>query len=240
MGTIHTNLGEYNKAEKFYMDAINQDHGEHGPVGVARVYNYLAANSLAKGDLPNAKKQGLKGEEIARNYQADNVLLNSYKILTDIFQLTGEKKKYEKYVELYVNLKNKLENQEFQKQFDLFQDQLTIEKKENEFKLLLAEKEKQALTLKQYELEAEKKAGELKIKENELALLKRNQELQAAALRNQQLEKERIQQILLITQQKSEAIKQQQAIDLLEKNKKNSGTCTKRKKLPKSSKDKKK
>ena len=220
MGTIHTNLGEYNKAEKYYMDAINQDHGEHGPVGVARVYNYLAANSLAKGDLVNAKKQGLKGEEIANNYKAEDVLLNSYKIMTDIYQQSGEKKKYEKYVELYVNLKNKLENQEFQKQFDLFQDQLAIEKKENEFKLLLAEKEKQALTLKQYELEAEKKANDLKIKENEIALLKRNQELRETALRNQQLEKERIQQILLITQQKSEAAKQQQAINLLEKNKK--------------------
>ncbi|MDX2303074.1 MAG: tetratricopeptide repeat protein [Microscillaceae bacterium] len=220
LGSIHTNLGEYQKAEKYYMDAINQDNGEHGPVGIARVYNYLAANSLARGDYLNAKKQGLKAEEIATNYKADEVLLNSYKILTDIHQKTAETKKYEKYIDLYVNLKNKLENQQFQKQFDLFQDQLTIEKKENEFKLLLAEKEKQALSLKQYELEAEKKAKELALKEKELTLLKRNQELQTAALRNQQLEKERIQQILQITQQKSEASKQQQAIDLLEKNKK--------------------
>ncbi len=219
VGTIYTQIGKYNEARKYYTKALNFDRNENDPVGMARIYNCLAANSLAKGDLSVAKKHGQKAEQIAKKNQADIVLLNSYKVLAAIYQKSKEQKKYEKYADLYDNLNTKLENQQYQAQFDIFQDQIVIEKKENEFKLLLAEKEKQSLALRQSELERQKQVQDLKFKENEIALLKRNQELKESAFRNQQLEKERIQQILLITQQKSEASKQQQAINLLEKNK---------------------
>ncbi|WP_299463200.1 SpoIIE family protein phosphatase [uncultured Microscilla sp.] len=96
---------------------------------------------------------------------------------------------------------------------------MNIAQKENELKLLLKDKERQALALKQAKIEAQKKASDLKLRTKELELLKKNQQLQEERFKSQQAEKARMEQLLQFTKQQALAEKQRQKITLLKKNK---------------------
>jgi serine phosphatase RsbU (regulator of sigma subunit)/tetratricopeptide (TPR) repeat protein len=223
---VYTNMKQYNQAETIYLKALSSTEANGNLEGSSKIYNYLAANYLLKNEVIEAKKYALKAEKMGETQKNDESLVHTYQVLAKIYAQSGEKDLSDKYEKLHQNLKQTLENKKIEQQRILFQNQLAIEQKENEFKLLLAEKEKNALTVKQNQLEAEKREKDLELqkqalvlKERELTILKANQARQALDLKNQMLEKERITQLLAITQQKAKEGEQKQAIDILEKNK---------------------
>jgi serine phosphatase RsbU (regulator of sigma subunit) len=101
---------------------------------------------------------------------------------------------------------------------------MEAEKKESEFKLLIADKQKQEMMVNQLKLEAEKKQKDFELQEKQVALLKQEKELQAATLKQQALEREKVQrdkeiaqQQLALAQRELEDVKQKEQIAILEK-----------------------
>lgn len=228
-GVAYTQTKNYKSAKKYYDLALSIYTKKRYVSKQAETYNYIAANyyvSANNGLALNAVQQAI---ELAEATKAEEVLLTSYKIISQIYQKTDDLREFQKYNQLYQNLKDKLDSEAKTRQQKLLENQVDIEKKENELKSLLAENEKRNAALKQSELEKEKQAKELELTEKELALLKRNQQLQMAELRNQQLEKDRTRQLLQLTEQKAREDKQKQEIVLLQKNKELQGLALEKK-----------
>lgn len=203
LGVTHSYLGNYKEANQYFSEALNAYKKQENRPKQAQTYNYMAANQYINSRFENAIDRALKAVAIAEALNEEKILLESYQILAEAYQQNGDYALSQQYLKLQQELKEKLVEAERKMSQKNLEEQIEIEKKENEIKSLLAEKEKQLATLNQLELEKQNQTQELKLKENQLALLKQNQELQASAIQNQQLEKNRIQQLLEITRQKA-------------------------------------
>ncbi len=219
LGVTYSNLQEYKNARKSFEDAQKIYLAQNNERGVAKTYNFIAANDYASGKSETAIRQINQAIEIGERLKDDEILKTSYWLLSEINRKNSNFQSAQKYYAKFQESNQRLKEKERQQEQFLLQNQINIEKTEGEIKILLAEKERQALALRQSELEREKQEQDLKLKENELALLKRNQELQAAALRNQQLEKDRVEQLLQITREQARSEKQKREIEQLESNK---------------------
>ncbi len=121
-------------------------------------------------------------------------------------------------------LKDLLEQERRKQEEARQQSMMEAEKKESEFKLLIADKQKQEMTVNQLKLEAEKKQKDFELQEKQVALLKQEKELQTATLKQQALEREKVQrdkeiaqQQLALAQKQLEDVKQKEQIANLEK-----------------------
>ena len=188
-GVVYTQLGNFSAANTSFKQALDLWEKKNQPLQIARTYNYLAANQYINRKHQQAINNALKAVEIAKIQNNEEILLVSYQILTEAYQEMGEFKTSQKYLRLQQLLKEKLKQEQIDRQQKILEEQIKLEKKENELKSLLSEKEKQSLALKQSELERQKQEQDLKLKEQELAILKNNQEKQAILLKNQQLGK---------------------------------------------------
>ncbi len=218
LGVTYSNLQEYTNARKKFLEAQEIYLSQNNEKGLAKVYNFLGANDYLSGKSENATKQINQAIEIGQKLKDDEILKTSYWLLSEINRKTSNFQASRQYYEKFQESNQRLKEKERQQEQFLLQNQINIEKTEGEIKVLLAEKERQALALKQSELERQKQEQDLRLKENELALLKRNQELQAAALRNQQLEKDRVEQLLQISREQAQSEKQKRNIQQLEAN----------------------
>ncbi len=204
-GVTLAHMRVFNESNQRFNEAL-EIYEKQGQIReVAQTHNYIAANYYVSGRNDRAISNALKALRLAEPIEAEEVLLNSYRILADAYQQEGNFVESRNYLKRYQNLKEKRSEQERSTQQKILQEQINFEKKENELKTLLADQEKQALALRQSELERQKQEQALQIKEKELALLKQNQHLRETELRNQQLEKQRVKQLLEITQQKARA-----------------------------------
>ncbi|GAB4399090.1 MAG: hypothetical protein OHK0053_18710 [Microscillaceae bacterium] len=207
-GVAYTYLRDYKSATEYYQDAFKLYERNNDVRGTAETYNYLAANYYVSGKNDLATSNALKAVSLALALNDEAILLVSYQILADAYQQSGDYRLSQQYLKSFQELREKMTEKERLTRQRLLEEQIEIEKKENELRAAQAEKERQSAQLRQSELERARQEQDLKIKENELALLRRNQDLQAADLRNQQLEKQRVQQLLEITRQKSLAEKE--------------------------------
>jgi len=219
-GLTYSKIKDYNKAYSFYNQALDLAQQSKQPVQVANVYNHIAANYFAAGNISNALNAVNKAVVLAEQNNADEVLMSSYQILLEIYQKQEDFREANKYEVRYQELKEKIAQKERDKIQETLKAQVEVERKENELKNLIAEKERQAAALRQSELEREKQEKGLALREKELEVLRKNQALQEEQLKNQRLAKERAQQLLIITQQQAQAEKQQQAMAILEQNRK--------------------
>jgi|GEM_PF-858323 len=203
LGFAYITTQEYDKAIENLQDAVKLSERQNDKVGIARGNNYLALAYVASGKRvePTIKLVG-QSEDLALEVGARDLLLETYKLLAELNNKVGQRNAYNKYIRLYSALKNEIENERKNRQTEVLRTQIDIEKKENELRTIIADKERQNLTLRQSTLESEKKERDLafKLKQNELMLLKQKQELQETALRKQQLEQERIRHALLTEQ----------------------------------------
>lgn len=207
-GVTYSYLRDFKTANQYFENALGIYEKEGNISQQAHAQNYIAANHYISGKNDLAIAKALKGLELATTADNQEATQESYQILAEAYQKNGDFKEAQKYTKLMQEMKDKIAEQTRKNQQKILEEQLNIERKENELKQLIADKEKQTLALKQSELERVKQEQDLKLKENEVALLKRNQELQASALRNQLLEKDKVQQLLEITRQKSIADKE--------------------------------
>jgi serine phosphatase RsbU (regulator of sigma subunit)/tetratricopeptide (TPR) repeat protein len=212
VGVAYSYLRNYKGAQSSYAEALQIRQVQGEPIEVARVHNYIAIHSYIYHKHNQAiahVQKAIKLAEVNQQHpQANQVLQVSYKLLAQVYQKENDFKAYQKYYAKHLALKEKIVENDRAKQQQMLENQLKADKKENQFKMLLAEKEKQALSVKQLKLEADKKEQALVLKAKELELLKRNQELQNVELKNQQLEKDRVVQLLALAEQKAHTEKQ--------------------------------
>lgn len=212
-GVTQTYLGEFDKAATYYNSALQEAERRNDPLARANVYNYLAANNFVSEKNPQAIQNAQKAMDLAKGKtDGEEILMSSYKILAEVYQKEKDFAEYQKYNKLYQETKDRLAKQEINNQQQILQNQIDIEKKENEVKELISDNEKKELALKQAELE------KLKAKQ-EIALGKQKQELLVSKVKNTQLEQTRTQQLLAISKSDAEASRQRQAVSLLEKDK---------------------
>ena len=207
-GVAYTSLGDFRQARTYYLKAVKLREQEGNPAQIADAYNYLAVYYYLAGNNSKAISQVNKAIALAQPAKAEQVLVSSYKLLSDIYQQEKAFEASQKYFKQYQQLKDKLAQQQRDAQQKALQKQVEVEKEESKLKALIAEKNQKEAQLKQSELERQKQEQDLELQKQQLALLKRNQALQRAELKNKQLEKERVEQLLALAEQENKVEKQ--------------------------------
>ncbi|OJJ17822.1 hypothetical protein BKI52_28600 [marine bacterium AO1-C] len=220
IGITYNFLQEPQKSQNYLEKAIELRKKEPNPLETARLYNLLATNYCIQGNPDEAEKRLQQAIKIAQANQNKEVLQNSYKVYIKIHEQNRNNRQIKTYYKRLVKLKEEIEIENQQKLQALYAQQLAIEKKENDYRLLLAEEEKQASLNRQLQLESEKKEQTLALKASELTLLRREQELQQARLDNELLEKGKVKQLLSMAEQRLRSEEQRLLIDSLRTNKK--------------------
>ncbi len=205
LGIAYTNLSLFTRAKEYYLRALRIRERQKDQVGEANVHNHLASNYFVSGKNAQALKSVITAIEIGVTHDANEVLATSYQILSMIYEADNNLNKAQLYAEKYNEIKDRQEIAEVEKFERMLDQQLAIEKREDEIKAQL--------------LEQERKALEVERKENELELLRRDQDLQTIALQNQQLEKDKATQALTLARQQLQAEKRNQKLRDLERQK---------------------
>ena len=205
LGIAYTNLSLFTRAKEYYHRALRIRERQKDQVGEASVHNHLASNYFVGGKNAQALTSVITAIEIGVTNDANEVLATSYQILSMIYEADNNLNKAQLYAEKYNEIKERMENQEVASFEQMLDQQLAIEKREDEIKAQL--------------LEQERKALEVERKENELELLRRDQDLQTIALQNQQLEKDKATQALTLARQQLQAEKRNQRLRDLERQK---------------------
>lgn len=220
LGFVASYQKEYETAISYYLEALKISEQAGTPAGIARSCNYLAAALYVGGaGLDRALEYAQRAVKICdENAAPPEVQIETYKILSELYQKSGAFEEAQKYTKRYAEQTQKQSATLAKQKEDFSQRQIEIEKKENEIRLMMAEREKQALAVKQNKLEAEQRAKDLAIKQQELELLRQRQQLQEVALKNQDLEKARVQQALVLAQEQIQSERKNQEVLQLEKN----------------------
>jgi serine phosphatase RsbU (regulator of sigma subunit) len=215
LGVTYSVNNDYQKAFYYFQEAKNIAEQNNLARLVAESQNYLAANHWLQNKPDNALESVQNAIKIAEPLQANDILVVSYQLLSEIYQQKGELKEAQQAYRKYEQLKNQRIEKAQKEEKARLENQFNIEKKENEIKELMAEKDRQKSALRQSELEKQQKDQELIIKQKELDLYKSNQERQKMQLANQLLEQKRVEQMLEITRRKLQEDKQNQEIQRL-------------------------
>lgn len=191
---IYQAKGEYNEALKYLFSALEIRRKREDFVSSALVNHEISFTYQALGHLKPAKEYAHLAVEWTEREKAYEVLVESYKLLSDIYLSDNDDEQALKYYKKYSEIMRQLlANQSKQKE-KLLEKQLEVERKEKDFRLLQVEKEIKDLELKELQYIADGN-------EAELALLKKEKELQQIGLKHQQSEKEKAQQALQLSQQ---------------------------------------
>jgi len=220
IGITYNFLQEPQQSQTYLEKAITLRKKEQNSLEIAHLYNLLATNYCIQGNPGEAEKKVQQAIQIAKANQNKEALQNSYKVYIKIHEQNRNNRLVKTYYKRLIKLKEEIEIENQQKLQALYAQQLAIEKKENDFRLLLAEEEKQASLNRQLQLESEKKEQNLALKASELILLRKEQELQQARLDNELLEKGKVKQLLSMAEQRLRSEEQRLLIDSLRTNKK--------------------
>ncbi len=215
VGVTNSSNGNHKEAQNNFQEALSVADKNNLVLLTAEAYNYLGANYWLQNKSDNAIESVQNAIKIAQPQQADEMLMVSYQLLSEIYQQKGELKESQKAYKKYEEIKNKRIEKVQKDEKTRLENQLNIEKKENEIKELMSEKDKQSSALRQSQLEKQKQEQELVLKERELDLYKSNKDRQTMQLANQLLEQKRVEQMLEITKRKLQEDKQTQEIDKL-------------------------
>ncbi len=212
IGVTYSTTKNYKLAQDNYAQALSIAKKNNLTIQTAETYNYISANEWLQAKNETALDNVQQAINIAEPLQADQILLVSYKLLSDIHQQKGDFKEAQEAYKLYEKTKTKRQEKIQKDQKNALETQVNIEKKESEIKSLLAEKDKQSSALRQSELEKQQKEQELVLKQKELDLYKASQDKQKMQFANQILEQKRVEQMLEITQRKAQEDKQNSEI----------------------------
>lgn len=212
IGIAYTNLSLFLHAKEYFLQALKIRKKQEDVIGKAHMHNHLASNYLIGGKISLALKEVMTAVDVGVTYDAKEVLITSYKILSLIYKANNTPGEAQIYENKHREIMEHLEEKKKAEARSLLQKQIEVDKKEDEIKALLLEEE-------QNDIEKERKENELILKEKELAILKRDQELKSVALQNQQLEKEKAEQALVLARQQLQAEIKNMELKELEKQK---------------------
>lgn len=208
----YTQSRDYEMARRFYKKAFDIYKGKNKTKELALIQNYWSLNEFLDGKVSEAYEFVRNAINIGEKDSHEDVLINSYKIISDISLSEKKLKDFVVWNTKYTFLKEKIDRNYLKLEQDLLQKQLDAEKRESKLRLLEVEQEKQLLTLKQVKLEKEKQ-------EKEIELLKQLQALQESKMNKELLERQRIEQLLSLAEQRNLTVRQQSQIAELQKNK---------------------
>jgi tetratricopeptide (TPR) repeat protein len=210
LGVTYTHTNEFLKASEQYDYALKIYSSGNNYQGMAETNNYKASNEYLQGKNPQALKLVEDAIVIGERENLKETLADSYFLLSEIYAAMGDFKRSQEAYKKHLEIKKSLEDLAKTEKEGAQKKRLNAEEKENQVRLLMADKENQLLAFRQSQLEAEKKAQELE-------LVKSEKELQSTQLKNQELEKQRAQQALTLARQQLENERRQQQIANLEK-----------------------
>ncbi|MDX2305116.1 MAG: adenylate/guanylate cyclase domain-containing protein [Microscillaceae bacterium] len=189
IGVIQTNIRNFPQAFEFYDEALKIREKEGKPDQIGHVLNHIAANYFLRGDFERAKTQANRAISYAKPVNAWDVLLDSYRILSDIAAAEGNIQEYGKYNKEKSSVESEINAEISQKENELLEAKSFVQGLEDSVRLTITkselEKERAEKAEKDKEL-AIARANQLQ-KEKELAL--RDREL--AQTRARQLEQDR-------------------------------------------------
>lgn len=197
LGVIHTNLGDYTQAMNYYNMALKFRQLQNEPAQIADVYNHIGANYFLGGNNDRAKSDVLRAIDLAKSANAKPVLLDSYRILSDIYKSEGNFKEFDNYNKLFTQTQDQINNDLSRRQQDVLNRRLLIEQLESKIRLSISEGEKQKLELEQQKLIVENER-----KEKELANAKLREAEKERALERARAEKAEQDRKLALTQAK--------------------------------------
>ncbi len=204
---IYQAKGEYDQALKYLFSALEIRRAREDFVSSALVNHEISFTYQALGKLKPAREYAEMAVRWSERGKAYEVLKDSYKLLSDIYLNSNNDEKALKYYKKYSEIMNQLLVTQTKQKQQLLEQQLEIERKEKDFRLLQVEKEIKDLEVKELQYIADKKEGDIE-------LLKKEKELQQIRLKHQQSEKEKAQQALQLSQQAYEAEKNSKEIGL--------------------------
>jgi tetratricopeptide (TPR) repeat protein len=217
IGVIYTNLADDRNSNKVFYEALAIRQQLGNKAKIAETYNYIAKHYLVEEYYDKAEQEATSAINVAKPSNDYRNLIESYKILSEVYRKNGDYKKSDTYNRLKEEARDSLALQREKSSQNFQQKQISAEREESEYRLLLAEKQKQELILQQLKLESDKKQKELELNQQQLASLEKDKKIQAVEAQRQIAENLRVQQDLEISKQKLLAEQQEQKVVALQK-----------------------
>lgn len=236
IGIAHLNLNQFPQAidalikANFFLEKINKSES-------SQINQLLSTVYFKNNDLYNAVNFNKIAIDNAKKHQQSVLLSEAYATATQIYINLFEYETALNYYQQHLIISDSLKQVERQKQQDLLEDKLTLEKADKEIKLLLINQEVKDLTIRQLNLEKEKQLlalDKLSLEKDQqqkaLTLLQQEQVVKIAQIKNQELQARQAQQQLQITKQALNAAEQEKILtDLAQKEKLQQLTLTQQK-----------
>jgi|JI8StandDraft_2_1071088.scaffolds.fasta_scaffold01641_6 serine phosphatase RsbU (regulator of sigma subunit)/tetratricopeptide (TPR) repeat protein len=209
LGATYSHMNKFDDAQEYYQKALKIAEKQGNQKEIADLSNFLSANNYVSGKNRQAITQAEKALKVAEKVpNGEPLMQTSYNILAQIYQKEKDFTMAQKYNKLYQDIKEKIKQKEVALQQKVLEEQINVEKKENELKQDIAKQDKTESEIRQAVLEKQKI-------EKELALARQEAETNKMRVLNQESERKRAEQAMVITNQQNEADKQRQANEIL-------------------------
>lgn len=207
--SLHTQ-GNDKEALVIYKNTLNEAITLGDTSQIAKSYNFLGTHYYITNNSNKAIEYLFEatkiGEKAAKNPEIEEILGNSYKALSEIYQATKNFKASQEFYKKYLDLIARLQKKETTIKQQQLEQQLDIEKEENKFELLIADQERKQLAYEKLLLKAEKIQTEKNLEINSLKTqhLEQLQKAQMLELKHEKFTNEQIQQNLKVLEKEQQ------------------------------------
>lgn len=209
---IYHDIGDYQKALNYFFEALKSPEARKTPSKMLPLYNEVVSTYMKTEQWDKARtfaQTTIQIGELLPEISED--LIVTYKRLSDIYARLGDYQQSLTYFKKFAWLSDSVASLRAQTATAELNQLLSLDKKENEIRLLMVEKEIKDLALKELQLESQEK-------QRDIELLQRDNEIQRISLGKQLAEKIQQQQLLKLEQARLEAENKDNEIELLQKN----------------------
>lgn len=207
--SLHTQ-GNDKEALVIYKNTLNKALKLGDTSHIAKSYNFLGTHYYITNNSNKAIEYLFEatkiGEKATKNPEIEQILGNSYKALSEIYQARKNFKESQEFYKKYLDLISKLEKKETTIKQENLQQQLNIEKEESKFEMLIADQEQKQLAYEKLLLKTEKIQTEKNLEINYLKTkhLEQTQKSQALKLKHEKFTNEQIQQNLKVLEKEQQ------------------------------------
>ncbi len=217
-------LNRPSESAKCFSEAQQLAKTQGDAAEIARTSHFLALHNALNQRGIVSLQQGEEALAAARASGQTTLVLESYQVLSEVHARDKNFERSQQYFKQFQSLKDSLDQREEQKKQQQLEAQIKAERRENEWRINMAEEERQAILFTQLQLETQQKA-------QEVAFLRQQQELQSTRLIAEGLERERVAQQLVLAQQALEAEQRQQQVEALQRDREIKDLALKQKEL---------
>lgn len=136
IGNVQIELGEYDQAEEFLVEAIEYFRENSLNVNLTGAYLYLSKLYHRKGEYERALEQAMNGRDLSVEIDQSQYKLESYQRLAQIYEDMGNDEQAYENFKIFHEEQQKVFNDERSKQINRLQTQYEVEQKNQEIDLL--------------------------------------------------------------------------------------------------------